>query len=132
MIYGIGTDIVEIERIAAAQVRFGDRFIERRFSDRRSRRVIARGRDASETSRPRVPRDALRRQGGGGQGARTWNALADAVAFGRDFERCVGPASRIGIRRARRFVERNRLRLHVSLTDERATAAAYVVAEVIE
>jgi holo-[acyl-carrier protein] synthase len=32
----------------------------------------------------------------------------------------------------RRFIERHRLRLHVSLTDERATAAAYAIAEVIE
>jgi len=32
----------------------------------------------------------------------------------------------------RRFVERHRLRLHVSLTDERSTAVAYAVAEVIE
>lgn len=29
MIYGIGTDIVEIDRVAAVYERFGDRFVER-------------------------------------------------------------------------------------------------------
>lgn len=33
MIYGIGTDIVRIDRIAAAYARFGDRFVQRLLLD---------------------------------------------------------------------------------------------------
>ncbi len=131
MIFGIGIDIIEIERIAASYARFGERFARRilgareleRFQVRRARSQ-ARGL-AFLATRFAAKEAVAKALGLGMRSPMTWHAV----------EVLNDPSGRpIASVHAdlRRFVERNRLRLHVSLTDERATAAAYAVAEVIE
>ena len=64
MIIGIGNDLCDIRRIEKTLERFGERFIERCFTEIEQREVRA-------PRRPRrLLRQALRRQGGLRQGAR--------------------------------------------------------------
>ena len=131
MIFGIGIDIIEIERIAATYARFGERFAHRilrarefeRFEERRARSAV---RGLAFLSTRFAAKEAVSKALGlGMRSPMRWHAV----------EILNDPSGRP---RAsvhadlRRFVERHRLRLHVSLTDERATAAAYAIAEVIE
>ncbi len=131
MIFGIGIDIIEIERIAASYARFGERFAHRilgtrefeRFQIRRARSQ-ARGL-AFLATRFAAKEAVAKALGLGMRSPMRWHAVEILNdPSGR-------PLASVHAE-LRRFVERNRLRLHVSLTDERATAAAYAVAEVIE
>ena len=76
MIVGIGTDLCDIRRIEKTLERFGERFVERCFTDDRAAQVRPPGRAR------RLLRQALRRQGGLRQGARH-RACAHGV-FWRD------------------------------------------------
>lgn len=131
MIFGIGTDIVEIERIAASYARFGERFARRilgtrefeRYQARRAR-LEARG-IAFLATRFAAKEAVAKALGLGMRAPMRWHAV----------EILNDPSGRpIAVVNAevRRFVERNRLRLHVSLSDERSLATAYAIAETVE
>lgn len=131
MIFGIGIDIIEIERVTASYARFGERFARRilgarefeRFQTRRARSSV-RG-VAFLATRFAAKEAVAKALGLGMRSPMRWHAV----------EILNDPSGRplVSVHaELRRFVERNRLRLYVSLTDERATAAAYAIAEVIE
>ncbi|MBC8119836.1 MAG: holo-ACP synthase [Burkholderiaceae bacterium] len=131
MIFGIGIDVTEVERIGASYARFGERFARRilgprefeRFEFRRAKSSV-RGR-AYLATRFAAKEAVAKALGLGMRSPMSWHAV----------EILNDPSGRPVVSayaELRRFVERNRLRLHVSLTDERATATAYVVAEVVE
>ena len=63
MIIGIGNDIIDIRRIEKTIERFGERFLERVFTDMERAEIGRPGRPCG------VLRQALRRQGGLRQGA---------------------------------------------------------------
>lgn len=128
MIYGIGIDLIEIERIERAVQRFGDRFVQRvlgpqelqRFAQRRARSP-RRGLTflASRFAAKEAVSKAL------GLGMRlpmTWQAVEIVNSPGG------APAVLVHGDLAL-FLEARRLRLHVSITDERDQAAAFAVAE---
>jgi holo-[acyl-carrier protein] synthase len=129
MIFGIGTDLIEIERIGAAYARFGERFARRVLGDREFERYQAR-RARSETrglaflaTRFAAKEAVSKALGLGMRTPMSWRAVEILNdASGRPIVLVQGDL--------RRFVERNRLRLHVSVTDERSMAMAYAVAEV--
>lgn len=131
MIFGIGIDIIEIERIAASYERFGERFARRilgarefeRFETRRARSA-ARG-IAFLATRFAAKEAMAKALGLGLRSPMRWHAMEILNdASGRPLASVHADL--------RRFVERHQLRLHVSLTDERTVAAAYAMAEVIE
>lgn len=131
MIFGIGIDIIEIERIAASYARFGERFAHRILAPREFERFQMR-RARSDTraiaflsTRFAAKEAVAKALGLGMRSPMRWHAVEILN------DRSGRPVASVHAE-LRRFVERNRLRLHVSLTDERATAAAYAVAEVIE
>ncbi|MGH6608937.1 MAG: holo-ACP synthase [Burkholderiaceae bacterium] len=131
MIFGVGIDIIEIERIAASYARFGERFAHRilgkreyeRFQARRARSNV---RGLAFLSTRFAAKEAVAKALGlGMRSPMRWHAveiLNDPT--GRPFATVHAEL--------KRFVERHRLRLHVSLTDAQQTAAAYAIAEVIE
>jgi holo-[acyl-carrier protein] synthase len=131
MIFGIGTDLVAIERIAAADARFGERFARRilgageleRFRARRARSA-ARGL-AFLATRFAAKEAISKALGLGMRTPMTWRAVEILNEPGGRPIVVVGG-------QLRRFVDEHRLRLHVSITDEHAIAAAYVIAEVEE
>ena len=131
MIFGVGIDIIEIDRIAASYARFGERFARRILGAREFERFqIRRARSdkrglAFLSTRFAAKEAVAKALGLGMRSPMRWHAV----------EILNDPSGRpVASVHAdlRRFIERHRLRLHVSLTDERTTAAAYAIAEVIE
>ena len=131
MIFGVGIDMVEIERVAASYARFGERFARRILGGREFERFEAR-RARSPTrglaflaTRFAAKEAVSKALGLGMRSPMRWHAV----------EILNDPSGRPRAdvhAELRRFVERNRLRLHVSLSDVQNSAVAYVVAEVIE
>ena len=131
MIFGVGIDIIEIDRIAASYSRFGERFARRilgarEFERFQARRARSAQRGLAFLSTRFAGKEAVAKALGlGMRSPMRWHAveiLNDAsgrplASFHADL---------------RRFVEHHRLRLHVSLTDEQSTAAAYAIAEIVE
>jgi holo-[acyl-carrier protein] synthase len=131
MIFGIGVDIIEIDRIAASYARFGERFPRRILGARELERFRLRcarsdKRGLAFLSTRFAAKEAVAKALGlGMRSPMRWHAV----------EILNDPSGRpVASVHAdlRRFIERHRLRLHVSLTDERSIAAAYAIAEVIE
>lgn len=131
MIFGIGIDVVEIDRIAASYARFGERFAHRILGAREFERFQARRARSNVRGMAFLSTRFAAKE-----------AIAKALGLGmrspmrwRSVEILNDPSGRPRASmhaELQRFVERNRLRLHISLTDERSTAAAYAIAEVIE
>ncbi len=128
MIYGIGTDLCDMRRIAATLARRGDRFAERVlgpselavFRERR-RRVDARGVGflATRFSAKEAFSKAI---GLGMRMPMTW----------RDCEIVNAPSGKPAVRlhgELARWFEARQLRAHVTLTDEADYAASFVVVE---
>ncbi|MEP6608802.1 MAG: holo-ACP synthase [Burkholderiaceae bacterium] len=131
MIFGVGVDIIEIERIAASYERFGERFAlrilaKREFESFQTRSARSAGRGLAFLSTRFAAKEAVAKALGlGMRSPMRWHAV----------EILNEPSGRPRVTvhgELRRFVEHNRLQLHVSLTDERRTAVAYAIAEVVE
>jgi len=131
VIYGIGIDLIEIQRIAAACARHGDRFAQRilgpdeleRYGARR-RRSESRGL-AFLATRFAAKEAISKALGLGMRQPMSWRAVQilnapsgrpEAVASGILAE----------------FMRARQMRLQVSVTDERTFAAAYAIAEIVE
>jgi len=131
MIVGIGTDLVEIARIEEAVGRFGDRFAQRilgpdewqRYLSRRQR--SARRGVAFLATRFAAKEAISKALGLGMRMPMTWRAVEILNAPSG------APLARPRGSLAEHVAERG-LRLHVSVTDERAMAMAYAIAEVVE
>ena len=131
MIYGIGTDLIEIERIEQALRRNGRRFAERILGkqeleryESRSQRYAARGL-AFLATRFAAKEAVSKALGLGMRNPMSWRAVEILNApSGRPIAVVHGALQT--------FVAERRLKLHVSVSDERAYAVAYAVAEVVE
>ena len=131
MIFGVGIDIIEIERIAASYARFGERFARRILGAREFERFEARrarsdARGLAFLSTRFAAKEAVSKALGlGMRSPMRWHAVEVLNdASGR-------PVASVHSE-LKRYVERNHLRLHVSLTDAQRTAVAYAIAEVVE
>lgn len=129
MIFGIGTDLIAIERIAAVDARFGERFAQRILGAReleryRARRARSATRGLAFLATRFAAKEAISKALGlGMRNPMSWRAVEVLnEASGRPVVIVAGDL--------RRYVERHRLRLHISLTDERDLAGAYAIAEV--
>ncbi|HEX5640663.1 MAG TPA: holo-ACP synthase [Burkholderiaceae bacterium] len=129
MIYGIGVDLIEIARIEAAYARFGERFARRILTDRELERYHARRarsdiRGIAFLATRFAAKEAISKALGlGMRTPMTWRAVEVVNdPSGRPLAFASGEL--------RAFMQRRRLRLHVSLTDERSMATAYAIAEV--
>lgn len=131
MIVGIGTDLVEIERIEAALARFGDRFAQRilgpaewqRYEHRRAR--SARRGLAFLATRFAAKEAISKALGLGMRMPMTWRAVEIVNApSGAPVARANGGLAE--------HIARERLRLHVSVTDEHSMAMAYAIAERVD
>jgi holo-[acyl-carrier protein] synthase len=131
MIYGIGTDAVEVERIRASLERYGARFVERILGPRE--RVVHAARTARSEQRGVLflatrfaAKEAISKAIG--LGMRTpmhWRA-AQIVNAGSGRPEVVADEA-LG-----RFLRERGLRLHVSVSDIEGMALAYAIAEVVD
>lgn len=128
MIYGIGTDVCDIRRIAATLQRRGDRFAQKVlgpqelqvFQARRAREV-SRGL-AYLATRFSVKESFSKAIGLGMHMPMTWRACETLNApSGQPYIRLHGELAA--------WFEARRLRAHVSLSDETDTATSFVVVE---
>ena len=124
MIYGVGTDVVEIERIEKALERWGERFAERVLCDPELRRFRRHRQPAAYLAKRFAAKEAFTKALGTGiKAPANWHGVWVAnlpsgkpqLEFSADLQRLLSDR---GISRA-----------HVSLTDERGVAMATVILE---
>jgi holo-[acyl-carrier protein] synthase len=130
VIYGIGTDLVEIARIEAAFERFGDRFVDRILGPQERSRYLARRarspqRGVAFLATRFAAKEAVSKAIGLGlRSPMTWRAVEIVNAPS-------GKPQAIAHGALAEFLHARGLRLSVSVTDERALAMAFAVAEVV-
>ena len=128
MIYGVGTDICDVRRIAASLARRGDRFAERVLGPHeievfRARRAKVEARGISYLATRFSAKEAFSKAIGTGMHMpMTWRACEVVKApSGKPQIRLHGELAA--------WFEANRLRAHLSITDETDYAASFVVVE---
>lgn len=128
MIAGIGVDLIEVARIEAAYARFGERFARRILTERELERYHARrarsdARGIAYLATRFAAKEAISKALGlGMRTPMSWRAVeVTNDPGGRPIAFAHGDL--------RAYIQRRRLRLHVSLTDERSMAVAYAIAE---
>jgi holo-[acyl-carrier protein] synthase len=128
MIYGIGTDIIQISRIEAALERHGDRFAEKILGPdelekykRRKAKVEARGIRFLAT-RFAAKEAFSKALGLGMHMPMTWRAVQTLNAPS-------GKPIAVTSGALKDFMEKNRLTAQVSITDESDYAVAFVIVE---
>lgn len=131
MIFGIGIDLVEIARVEAAYVRFGERFARRILGGRELERYHARRarsdvRGIAFLATRFAAKEAISKALGlGMRSPMRWRAVEVLnEAGGRPLALVHGELAD--------YIQRHRIKLHISVTDERLMAAAYAIAEVEE
>ncbi len=124
MIVGIGTDLVEIVRVERALERHGDRFARKILVAREYQRFAAHRRPAAYLAKRFAAKEAFSKAMGTGIRAPVnWQNLGVVNhASGRPYFELSEALAELVRRRGIRSV-------HVSLTDERGMAAAFVVLE---
>jgi holo-[acyl-carrier protein] synthase len=130
MIVGIGTDLIEIARIEDSVARFGDRFAQRILGPAEWQRYLARRERSAKrgiaflATRFAAKEAVSKALGLGMRMPMTWRAVEILNApSGAPVAQARGALAEHLVQRA--------LRLHVSVTDERAMAMAYAIAESI-
>ncbi len=127
MILGIGSDLIDIRRIEQAVARFGDRFLDRIFTETERRRCDRRGltRMASYARRFAAKEAAAKALGTGFRGGVFWRDLGVVnMPSGQPGLRLTGGA----LRRLEAITPSGMMaRLDLSLTDEPPLAQAVVV-----
>jgi len=124
MILGIGIDLVEIPRIEAALKRHGERFARRILADAEYARFRSNAKPAAYLARRFAAKEALSKALGTGiRTPVTWRNIA-VTNLGPG-----GPRFEWAPVLGEWLHQRGVTRAHISMTDERSMAAAYVVLE---
>jgi holo-[acyl-carrier protein] synthase len=124
VILGIGTDLCDVTRIAAALERYGERFARRILVERELERFRRHSRPANYLAKRFAAKEALSKALGTGIRAPVnWHNIEIRNApSGKPF---FEPSARL-----QRLLEERGIRIaHLTLTDERAMACAFVVLE---
>ena len=124
MIFGIGTDIIEIPRIEAALARFGERFARRILCEPELRRFVAHRKPAAYLAKRFAAKEAFTKALGTGIHApANWHGVwVINLRSGK-------PALEFTPALQALLDTRGVGRAHVSLTDERELASATVILE---
>ena len=124
MIIGIGMDLVEIPRIEAALARHGERFAQRILTEREYRRFAAHAKPAAYLAKRFAAKEAFSKAMATGM---RWPVSWRNIGVVNHASGCpyfdLAPELDEAVRR------RGITAMHVSITDERGMAAAYVIFE---
>ena len=126
MILGVGSDLIDIRRIEAAIARFGDRFIDRIFTENERRRCERRANPGPSYARRFAAKEAAAKAlGTGFRSGVFWRDLGVVnMPSGQPGMRLTGGA----LRRLEAITPRGMTaRLDVTLTDEPPLAQAVVI-----
>ena len=124
MIYGVGTDVVEISRIEQALGRFGERFARRILCEPELSRFRGHRLPAAYLAKRFAAKEAFTKALGTGIHApANWHGVwVKNLPSGKPVLQFSDPLERL-------LRERNILQSHLSLTDERGVAMATVILE---
>jgi holo-[acyl-carrier protein] synthase len=124
MIYGIGTDLIEIPRVERALARFGVRFAQRILCEPELRRFRAHARPAAYLAKRFAAKEAFSKALGTGiRAPANWHGVwVVNLRSGK-------PQLEFSARLAALLEARGIRRTHLTLSDERGLAAATVVLE---
>jgi holo-[acyl-carrier protein] synthase len=124
MIYGIGTDVVEIERIQNALARFGDRFARRILCESELKRFAGHRLPANYLAKRFAAKEAFTKALGTGIHApANWHGVwVTNLPSGK-------PTLNFSAELQRLLSKRGVTSAHISLSDERGVAFATVVLE---
>ena len=124
MIYGVGTDVVEIQRIENALARFGDRFAKRILCEPELRRYAAHRQPAAYLAKRFAAKEAFTKALGTGIHApANWHGVwVKNLPSGK-------PVLEFSDSLSTLLKQRKILHSHLSLTDERGIAMATVILE---
>lgn len=124
MIYGVGTDLVEIGRIEKALARFGERFAKRILCEPELKRFKVHRKPAAYLAKRFAAKEAFTKALGTGIHApASWHGVWVVNA------RSGKPSLEFSLALNELLKERKITRSHLSLTDERGMAAATVILE---
>ena len=126
MILGVGTDLIDIRRIESTIARFGDRFLDRVFTETERQKALGRASPAAAFSQRYAAKEACAKALGTGFRQRVfWRDIGvDNWTSGQPFLRLTGGAGR----RLDALVPSGMVaRIDLSLTDEPPYAHALVV-----
>jgi holo-[acyl-carrier protein] synthase len=128
MVYGIGVDLVRVERIRRVLARYGERFLRRVFTEREIDYCRSRPRQGEYQFAQRfAAKEAFSKALGVG--------LREGGIFWREVEILPDPRGKpevfVSGRAAALCAARGINRMHVSLTDEADQAVAVVVLEIL-
>ncbi|MGO4914271.1 holo-ACP synthase [Pseudogemmobacter sp. W21_MBD1_M6] len=128
MILGIGTDLANIERIAATLERFGDRFRNRVFTDTEQRKAASRKDVAGTYAKRWAAKEACSKALGTGlRMGISWKDMAVGnLTTGQPTMKVTGWAAE---RLAQMTPDGHEAIIHVTLTDDHPWAQAFVVIE---
>jgi holo-[acyl-carrier protein] synthase len=124
VIYGIGTDIVEIPRIERALDRFGERFARRILCEPEMRRFAAHRQPGAYLAKRFAAKEAFTKALGTGiRAPANWHGVwVDNLSSGK-------PTLGFSAALARLLEQRGIRRAHVSLSDQQDIACATVILE---
>jgi holo-[acyl-carrier protein] synthase len=124
MIYGVGTDVVEIGRIEKALMRFGDRFARRILCESEFARFKSHRLPAAYLAKRFAAKEAFTKALGTGiHGPANWHGVwVTNLPSGK-------PVLEFSVGLAHLLQQRRILHSHLSLTDERGVAMATVILE---
>ncbi|MDT8854521.1 holo-ACP synthase [Paracoccaceae bacterium Fryx2] len=131
MILGIGADLCNIDRIEATLARFGDRFLDRVFTERERRKAAGRPRVVAATFAKRwAAKEACSKALGTGlRMGIAWRDMAVSnLSTGQPVMQLTGWAA---ARLAEMTPPGHLARIHVTLTDDHPWAQAFVVIEAL-
>ncbi len=124
MIYGVGTDVVEIQRIENALERFGARFARRILCEPELKRFAAHRQPANYLAKRFAAKEAFTKALGTGiRAPANWHGVwVKNLASGKPILQFSDALSAL-------LKQRKILQSHLSLTDERGIAMATVILE---
>lgn len=124
MIYGVGTDLIEIPRVERALARFGVRFAQRILCEPELRRFRAHARPAAYLAKRFAAKEAFTKALGTGiRAPANWHGVwVVNLRSGK-------PQLEFSARLAALLEARGIRRAHLTLSDERGLAAATVILE---
>ena len=124
MIYGVGTDVVEVARVARSLARFGERFARRILSDAEFEQFRAHRQPSYFLAKRFAAKEAFSKALGSGiRAPATWHAIrVENQPSGRPVLGFDGPLSA-------HLREQGIAGAHVSISDERELAMATVILE---
>ena len=130
MIVGIGTDLCNIDRVAASLERFGERFVHRCFTEVERRRAEGRaGRAATYAKRFAAKEACAKALGTGIRDGVAWRDMGVVnLPSGQPTMALTGGAA---LRLAKLMPPGHAPRIHLAITDEHPTAQAFVVIEAV-